>query len=247
MITVADDESVAAVSFVTNEGVIEVEFVREWSPIAVGRVHELGGLGYWDGARIYRVNERYAQFGYSGDPELDASGPDGLTVDARGNVYATYTGIVILDPDGEVIGRIPVPEHTANCAFGGGDNKTLYITARRSLYAIDMKVAGAALQKPATAKEVARRTVKAGHLALRVPEHWKESQPRVVAILLSAPVGEGTPRIQRLQTVGVMRSHRHAPANQRSPPAIPSGRSLRRFRLHHRRGDRASVHSLPCG
>ena len=67
------------VSFTTNEGVIEVEFVREWSPIAVARVHELGGLGYWDGARIYRVNERYAQFGYSGDPELDARWiPSGL-------------------------------------------------------------------------------------------------------------------------------------------------------------------------
>jgi cyclophilin family peptidyl-prolyl cis-trans isomerase len=35
-------------------------------------VHELGRLGYWDGARIYRVNDRYAQFGYSGQPELDA-------------------------------------------------------------------------------------------------------------------------------------------------------------------------------
>lgn len=60
------------VSFTTNEGVIEVEFVQEWSPIAVRRVHELGRLGYWDGARIYRVNDRYAQFGYSGQPELDA-------------------------------------------------------------------------------------------------------------------------------------------------------------------------------
>ena len=60
------------VSFTTNEGVIEVEFVQEWSPIAVRRVHELGRLGYWDGSRIYRVNERYAQFGYSGQPELDA-------------------------------------------------------------------------------------------------------------------------------------------------------------------------------
>ena len=60
------------VEFTTSAGVFEVEFVREWSPIAVGRVHELAALGYWDGSRIYRVNERYAQFGYSGRPELDA-------------------------------------------------------------------------------------------------------------------------------------------------------------------------------
>jgi len=61
-----------AVEFTTSAGVFEVEFVREWSPVAVGRVHQLGALGYWDGSRIYRVNERYAQFGYSGRPELDA-------------------------------------------------------------------------------------------------------------------------------------------------------------------------------
>ncbi len=70
--TARDVPDVFTVEFTTSAGVFEVEFVREWSPIAVGRVHELGALGYWDGSRIYRVNERYAQFGYSGRPELDA-------------------------------------------------------------------------------------------------------------------------------------------------------------------------------
>jgi peptidyl-prolyl cis-trans isomerase A (cyclophilin A) len=60
------------VQFQTSSGPFEVEFVREWSPLAVDRVHELAQNGFWDGARIYRVNDRYAQFGYSGRPALDA-------------------------------------------------------------------------------------------------------------------------------------------------------------------------------
>ena len=60
------------VRFETSQGPVEVEFVPEWSPLAVERVRELAGMGYWEGARIYRVNERYAQFGYSGRPALDS-------------------------------------------------------------------------------------------------------------------------------------------------------------------------------
>jgi gluconolactonase len=84
---------------------------------------------------------------FTGDRKLDGGGPDGMAHDAQGNIYATYNGIVVLAPGGKLIGRISVPEHPANCAFGGKDNKTLYITARTSLYAIDTKVKGMALEK----------------------------------------------------------------------------------------------------
>jgi cyclophilin family peptidyl-prolyl cis-trans isomerase len=60
------------ITFETSEGPFTVEFIRAWSPLAVDRVWELGQAGFWEGARIYRVNDRYAQFGYSGRPELDA-------------------------------------------------------------------------------------------------------------------------------------------------------------------------------
>jgi len=60
------------VAFTTSAGDFEMTFHRMASPVAVDRVYELAQRGFWDGARIYRVNERYAQFGYSGDPELDA-------------------------------------------------------------------------------------------------------------------------------------------------------------------------------
>lgn len=60
------------VTFKTSSGPFEVEFVREWSPAAVDRVWTLVREGYWVGSRIYRVNDQYAQFGYSGQPYLDA-------------------------------------------------------------------------------------------------------------------------------------------------------------------------------
>ncbi len=61
------------VAFETTRGDFEVEFVRAWSPLAVDRVWTLARASFWDGARMYRVNERYAQFGYSGRPTDDAN------------------------------------------------------------------------------------------------------------------------------------------------------------------------------
>jgi len=85
---------------------------------------------------------------FTGDEREDGGGPDGITVDASGNIYTTYRGIVVLDPNGKLIGRIPVPEHPANCGFGGKDGKTLFITARTGLYRIATKAAAAPLAGP---------------------------------------------------------------------------------------------------
>jgi gluconolactonase len=68
---------------------------------------------------------------------------DGMTIDVEGNLYAaTGTGIEIFDKAGKYVGVIEVPKPPANCAFGGPDNKTLFITARTSVYKIGLKVAG---------------------------------------------------------------------------------------------------------
>ena len=52
---------------------------------------------------------------------------------------------MILSPGGDVVGTIAVPEAPANCCFGGADGRTLFVTARTSLYAVEMNVAGHAL------------------------------------------------------------------------------------------------------
>ena len=76
-----------------------------------------------------------------------ASGSDGMAVDAQGNLYATHGGKVhIYDADGNERQQIDVPEGPANVCFGGDDHKTLFITARTSLYSVRMRVAGAKLK-----------------------------------------------------------------------------------------------------
>jgi gluconolactonase len=134
---------------------------------------------------------------FTGDPERDGSGPDGMAHDVHGNVYATYKGIIVLDPEGGVIGRIPMPEHPANCTFGGKDKKTLYITAGPSVYSLPMKVAGMALQpagpqvpgsrEPASPEEATavaaegptrEVTLEARglQLTLQLPPSWKQEE-----------------------------------------------------------------------
>lgn len=69
--------------------------------------------------------------------------PDGMKVDLQGNVYSTGPGGVwIFSPSGKLLGKIDVPEAPANIGWGGSDNKTLYITAKTSLYRIRLKIAG---------------------------------------------------------------------------------------------------------
>ena len=69
--------------------------------------------------------------------------PDGMKVDRAGNIYATGpAGIMIFTPDAKVLGTIELPEIPANLNWGDADGKTLYITARTSLYRLHTNVAG---------------------------------------------------------------------------------------------------------
>jgi gluconolactonase len=71
--------------------------------------------------------------------------PDGMKLDAQGNLYVTANtddGVWVYNPAGELLGFIDVGEGPANCAFGGADWRTLYVTARTSVYRLPLKVAG---------------------------------------------------------------------------------------------------------
>jgi gluconolactonase len=71
------------------------------------------------------------------------AGGDGLTVDEKGNLYITsQLGLQVFDPAGKKLGTIAFPEQPANVTFGGKDLKTLYVTARTSVYTCPMGVAG---------------------------------------------------------------------------------------------------------
>ncbi len=65
--------------------------------------------------------------------------PDGMAIDVSGNLYvAASDGIQVFAPDGTKWGTIAVGRQPSNCAFGGQDHKTLYITAQEGLYSVDL-------------------------------------------------------------------------------------------------------------
>lgn len=69
--------------------------------------------------------------------------PDGMKVDQKGNVYgAGVDGLWIISPQGKHLGTIHLPEVAANCGWGDGDARTLYITASTGVYRIRLKVPG---------------------------------------------------------------------------------------------------------
>lgn len=67
-------------------------------------------------------------------------GSDGMTIDSQGNVYLTNTAVKVYNPAGRLIETIEVPESPTNVSFGGKDGRTLYITARTSVYKLEMNV-----------------------------------------------------------------------------------------------------------
>jgi gluconolactonase len=75
---------------------------------------------------------------------IDKGVPDGIRCDERGNVWSSAgDGVQVFLPDGKLVGKILVPEVPANLCFGGSDGKSLFMTARHSLYSIKVSVAGA--------------------------------------------------------------------------------------------------------
>jgi gluconolactonase len=71
-------------------------------------------------------------------------GLDGMKVDAQGNVWTSGPGgILVISPEGKLLGSIHTARPTANCAFGSADHQTLYITANDTLLRVRTKVKGA--------------------------------------------------------------------------------------------------------
>jgi gluconolactonase len=69
--------------------------------------------------------------------------PDGLKVDAAGNVFATGPGgVIVFDKDGKHLGTLATGVPTANCGWGD-DGSTLYITADKQLVRVKTKTKGA--------------------------------------------------------------------------------------------------------
>ncbi len=97
------------------------------------RVFKVGKSGKLSGGRVFA--------------EVSPGLPDGFRVDTDGNVWTSAgDGVHCYAPNGALLGKIHVPETTANVAFGGPRRNRLFITATTSLYSVFVAATGA--QRP---------------------------------------------------------------------------------------------------
>jgi gluconolactonase len=120
------------------------------------------GLAFSPDERVlYVANTRWTQYIHAF--ELDAAGtvvrrrifaemasdddkngvPDGMKVDVEGRLFCTGPGGTwVFAPDGTRLGIVRTPEVPANICFGGPDLRTLFLTARTSVYTLRVHVPG---------------------------------------------------------------------------------------------------------
>ena len=91
-------------------------------------------------------------------------GADGMRLDVKGNLWIAAginnprreaesadvpAGIYLVTPAGKLLGRIPIPEDViTNLTFGGPDKKTLYVTAGKTLFTIQINISGFTVYPP---------------------------------------------------------------------------------------------------
>jgi gluconolactonase len=128
--------------------------------IATAECEYPNGLAFSPDERtLYVANTRTRMFIHAFDAQPDGSltnhrafarmsspeegVPDGMKVDIEGGVFCTGPGGTwVFDPSGNHLGTMRSPEIPANCAFGGPGYRTLFLTARRSLYAVRVQLPG---------------------------------------------------------------------------------------------------------
>lgn len=88
--------------------------------------------------RVFDVNEDWTVSGggiFANTHATEAGNTDGMKLDQHGNLFCTGAGgIWIFSPEGKKLGRIVMPEVTANVNWGDEDSRSLYITASTSVY-----------------------------------------------------------------------------------------------------------------
>ena len=101
--------------------------------------------------RAFAVNSDNTLSGGAVFAVISPGVPDGMRCDDEGRLYSTAAdGVHVFAPSGEMLGKILTPETAANCAFGGPEGHTLFITATTSLYATKLAARGARAAAPPT-------------------------------------------------------------------------------------------------
>jgi gluconolactonase len=75
---------------------------------------------------------------------------DGMRADVDGNLWCGWgmgndelDGVMVISPQGKMIGRIALPERCANLCFGGRARNRLFMASSQSIYAVHVNTQGA--------------------------------------------------------------------------------------------------------
>ena len=127
---IADCECPNGLAFSRDERVLYVANTR-WTAYILAVELDAGGLPI-----------RRRIFADMSSDETDGV-PDGMKVDVEGRVFCTGPGGTwVFSAAGARLGIIRTPEVPANLAFGGPDLRTLFFTARTSVYAMRVRMPG---------------------------------------------------------------------------------------------------------
>ncbi len=132
-IAFSPDESVLYVSITRqDEGCIQEKERGEACPHQLIRAFDVAADGSLSNNRVFSSLASAAD-----------GVPDGMKVDSEGRVYCTGAeGCWVFDSAGVHLGVIRLPEVPANCAWGGPDYRTMFFTARTSVYTLRMTTPG---------------------------------------------------------------------------------------------------------
>lgn len=87
--------------------------------------------------RVFDVAEDGALSGGDVFHVIEPGCSDGFRVDSDGNVWSSAAdGVHCISPEGELMGKILVPELVSNVCFGGRAKHQLFITATTSVYSV---------------------------------------------------------------------------------------------------------------
>jgi gluconolactonase len=94
--------------------------------------------------RVFDVGHEGTLSGGEVFAHCDTGTFDGIRIDDSGRVWAAAgDGLHCFHPDGTLLGKLHVPEVTANFTFGGPQRNMMFICATSSLYCIRVSVTGA--------------------------------------------------------------------------------------------------------
>jgi Pectate lyase superfamily protein/SMP-30/Gluconolactonase/LRE-like region len=107
------------------------------------------GLAPVTPGKTFYISNEEGQKTYSAIVDSDGSmkdlklfqnvGGESVTTDQAGNVYIAAGQVFVYDSSGKYLETIEVPERPSQLLFGGPDDRTLFIAARSSLYAVQMR------------------------------------------------------------------------------------------------------------